>query len=365
MAFHNVPPNGFPDIPDIEDLEAVEKDVKTLKTTTSEQGAAITALGTNKAPKTDIAAAFSAESNYEVGDLVYYEGALYECTTAHEAAAWSAEDFTAASVGSTISVVNSNLTSNIVEYKTDVEAPVRVNLFNKDSLDKANKYYDGTEWHNVSSDGWITVFIPVIGGVTYTASGFPAQGGVKTVFTTGDKTTVLSDFSASENNSTRTAPNNAKYIGFGIYSPNADYTSAQFEIGSTSTAYTPYIPSVETRLETIESAVQTKTSIASASIDGSNAVEINVANLTSYDFVVCGVSYYDTGIANYGFVMIPVTEFLLFSDSGTKIFFSKTGGGVSFVDVKSDNNRTKLTFTPESGVTPTGRYYFVHGIKTR
>lgn len=111
MAFHNVPPNGFPDIPDIEDLEAVEKDVKTLKTTTSEQGAAITALGTNKAPKTDISAAFSAESNYEVGDLVYYEGALYECTTAHEAAAWSAEDFTAASVGSTISGVNSNLTS--------------------------------------------------------------------------------------------------------------------------------------------------------------------------------------------------------------------------------------------------------------
>ena len=32
MAFHNVPPNGFPDIPDIEDLEAVEKDISGLKT---------------------------------------------------------------------------------------------------------------------------------------------------------------------------------------------------------------------------------------------------------------------------------------------------------------------------------------------
>lgn len=31
MAFHNIPPNGFPDIPDKEELEAVVKDVATLK----------------------------------------------------------------------------------------------------------------------------------------------------------------------------------------------------------------------------------------------------------------------------------------------------------------------------------------------
>lgn len=31
MAFHNIPPNGFPDIPDNEELEAVVKDVATLK----------------------------------------------------------------------------------------------------------------------------------------------------------------------------------------------------------------------------------------------------------------------------------------------------------------------------------------------
>ena len=31
MAFHNVPPNGFPDIPDIEDLEAVQGEVDQLK----------------------------------------------------------------------------------------------------------------------------------------------------------------------------------------------------------------------------------------------------------------------------------------------------------------------------------------------
>lgn len=118
MAFHNVPPNGFPDLPDVEELEAVEKDVATLKTTTAEQGEAITALGTSitglgtsKAAKADIAPTFSAESNYAVGDLVYYEGVLYECTTEHEAAAWDAEDFTATSIDKELNAINSNLTS--------------------------------------------------------------------------------------------------------------------------------------------------------------------------------------------------------------------------------------------------------------
>lgn len=89
MAFNNIPPNGFPQIPDIEDLEAVVKDVATLKAA--------------KAAKTDIAPEFSATNNYAVGDMVYHEGTLYVCSTAHAAAAWDAQDFTAASVASEVS----------------------------------------------------------------------------------------------------------------------------------------------------------------------------------------------------------------------------------------------------------------------
>ena len=111
MAFHNVPPNGFPDIPDIEDLEAVQGDIASIKSTQTEQGTAITGLTANKAPKTDIAAAFSAESNYAVGDLVYYDGTLYECTIEHAAGEWAAADFTAASVGSALNEVSSNLST--------------------------------------------------------------------------------------------------------------------------------------------------------------------------------------------------------------------------------------------------------------
>ena len=113
MSFHNVPPNGFPDLPDVEELEAVEKDVVTLKSTATSQGEAITALQTavgTKAAKADVAPTFSAEGNYAVGDLVYYEGTLYKCTTAHEAAAWDAEDFTATSIDDEVNELNSKIT---------------------------------------------------------------------------------------------------------------------------------------------------------------------------------------------------------------------------------------------------------------
>ena len=116
MAFHNVPPNGFPDLPDVEELEAVEKDVATLKSTATSQGEAITELLAavpTKTPKSDIAPTFSEEDTYAVGDLVYYEGVLYECTTAHEVAEWDAGDFTATNIDKELSAINSNLTNVI------------------------------------------------------------------------------------------------------------------------------------------------------------------------------------------------------------------------------------------------------------
>lgn len=112
--FNNIPPNGFPQIPDIEDLEAVVEDVKTLKTTAAVHAVAITGLENNKDDTTNIAPTFSADSNYSVGDLVYYEGTLYECTTAHEATAWDAEDFTAATIAGEINGLNSNITPQLV-----------------------------------------------------------------------------------------------------------------------------------------------------------------------------------------------------------------------------------------------------------
>ena len=113
MAFHNVPPNGFPDLPDVEELEAVVKDVTTLKTTTAEQGAAITNLGSTKANQITIAPFFNPETAYEAGDLVYYNGLSYRCTNDHEGA-WDAADFAATTIAGEIASVKSGLNSTAV-----------------------------------------------------------------------------------------------------------------------------------------------------------------------------------------------------------------------------------------------------------
>lgn len=152
MAFNNIPPNGFPQIPDVEDLEAVEKDVKTLKTTATEQGAVITALGTAKAAKADIAPTFSEESSYAVGDLVYYEGVLYECTTEHEAAAWDADDFTATSIDGELSSLKSGLTN--VASKVPimgnfaVACEAGVNIFHRNSMTLVDGYIPTSAFGN-------------------------------------------------------------------------------------------------------------------------------------------------------------------------------------------------------------------------
>ena len=83
---------------------------------------AITGLGTSKAAKADIAPTFSAEGTYAVGDLVYYEGVLYKCTTAHEEAAWDAEDFTVTSVVEEVCAINSNLNSLITSGSATLDS---------------------------------------------------------------------------------------------------------------------------------------------------------------------------------------------------------------------------------------------------
>lgn len=96
MAFHNIPPNGFPDIPDMEELEAVVKDVNNLSD--------------NKANQITIAPFFNPEASYEVGDLVYYNGLSYRCTNDHEGE-WDVDDFAATTVSGELATLKSGLTS--------------------------------------------------------------------------------------------------------------------------------------------------------------------------------------------------------------------------------------------------------------
>lgn len=113
MAFHNVPPNGFPDLPDVEELEAVVKDVTNLKTSVSGLSEDVSDLNDNKANQITIAPFFSEETAYEVGDLVYYNGLSYRCTNAHEGE-WDADDFAATTIANELGSLMSGLTGLIV-----------------------------------------------------------------------------------------------------------------------------------------------------------------------------------------------------------------------------------------------------------
>lgn len=110
MAFHNIPPNGFPDIPDMEELEAVVKDVTTLKTSVAGLASDVSNLSNSKANQITIAPFFNAETAYEVGDLVYYNGLSYRCTNDHEGE-WDADDFAATTIAGELDALKSGLTS--------------------------------------------------------------------------------------------------------------------------------------------------------------------------------------------------------------------------------------------------------------
>lgn len=121
MAFRNIPPNGFPAIPDIEDLEAVVKDVSTLKTTTAGLAEDVGDLEDQKANQITIALPFNPETEYEVGDLVYYNGLSYRCTNAHTGE-WDADDFASTTIANELSTLKSGLTevNNIIIDRKNV-----------------------------------------------------------------------------------------------------------------------------------------------------------------------------------------------------------------------------------------------------
>lgn len=124
MAFNNIPPNGFPALPDVEYLEAVEKDVTSLKSSVLGLTQDVTDLNAQKANLITIAPFFNAESSYDVGDLVYYNGLSYRCTNAHEGE-WDADDFASTTIANELDTLKSgltNLTSNAYGNYVDLSS---------------------------------------------------------------------------------------------------------------------------------------------------------------------------------------------------------------------------------------------------
>lgn len=72
----------------------------------------VTNLNSTKANQITIAPTFSAETAYDPGDLVYYNGLTYRCVNAHEGA-WDADDFAATTIATELVSLMSGLKSGI------------------------------------------------------------------------------------------------------------------------------------------------------------------------------------------------------------------------------------------------------------
>lgn len=148
MSFHNIPPNGFPDLPDMEELEAVVKDVTNLKTSVAGLTTDVSNLSDNKANQITIAPFFNAEASYDPGDLVYYNGLSYRCVNAHEGE-WDADDFAATTISGELDTLKSGLIGAAKVPTTSPESAI--------TSIAAESHYTYT----ATSDGFLGVHAPL------------------------------------------------------------------------------------------------------------------------------------------------------------------------------------------------------------
>ena len=177
MAYSNVPVNGWPQIKDLERLDALAKQIEDMPVYTSDDRAFldtwerdlpileqdVSDLETTKANQITIAPTFSAETAYDVGDLVYYNGLSYRCTNAHEGE-WDADDFAATTINNELATLNSNLSNKATFATYTISGSETVNIYHSDGIllfsDRGGLYGEGVAnrgTQGFSTEGSITV----------------------------------------------------------------------------------------------------------------------------------------------------------------------------------------------------------------
>lgn len=105
--------------------------------------------------------AFSASASYSAGDIVRYNGTLYQFTANHAASAWNGNDVKATSINAITSGKLTELESEIYTIFPST------NLFNKS--DYVQGYYGEDGVNFIATQSFYTTgFMPVESGVTYT-----------------------------------------------------------------------------------------------------------------------------------------------------------------------------------------------------
>ena len=322
MSLNTYPNNPFP--PSTEQMHRGDNEELQAQIDAMKNSATIDSFGdveTALATKTDndvIAPEFDVEAGvYSVGDLVMHEGKLYEFTTAHETAGvWNPEEVTEKTVADEVDTLKSGLTNYQTQNDLNLEVPNRKNLFDPNSnlqLGFANSMETGGTFTSGSYYAYVVTkrSVPTftISGVDYTkiedasirvfvSSSYPAVGVAQW------RLSNINDLSSK----TFTLSENNKYLAFLIKwedtATQADKESIMVEEGSTATAYAPYIPSVESRIEAVESG------LVNMLTDISTNTHLNKdSNLDTLPLGLYGINTYEgsgtgTGIPTYNTVGI-------------------------------------------------------------
>lgn len=276
MSIVTIPPSPFP--PSSGKTGDIAERVTDLETNVS-------TLNTTKASKTDIAGTFNTTTSYTVGDLVYYNGVLYECTTDHVAGAWVAGDFTATDIDTQVNSLMSgltNLTDDVKLNTQDLTTPSRTKNIMPVTIDVIKSGNTTGTWTDNAY---------AINGITYTVN-TDADGQITDITVSGSASAnadlkLLSSFTITKQCILTGCPANGGssrwYLGIQSYgSDNGEgltvnantYGQLYIRVASgvtittakqfypmlryatiTDPTYAPYIPSVESRIEAVESGV--------------------------------------------------------------------------------------------------------------
>lgn len=243
-------------------------------------------LSETSAIDTDIAPVFKSTNTYAPGDMVYYRNKLYVFNVEHTGA-WAAGDVTATDVTTEISSLNSGLTNYEATTNAALSVPgnagrnvisttlADLKLYNTTGTWVDNTYtrHGVTFTVNTNASGYITsivatgtasdnVYLMVAKKVTYKEvmkmTGCPANGGFDTYQFCAEDIGVATyrDYGSGINLPVNTELDEIYFVirsGYEIASGGLTFYPMIRPSYITDTTFYPYIPSVESRIEAVES----------------------------------------------------------------------------------------------------------------
>ncbi len=230
-----------------------------------------------------------------------------------------------------VNELKSGLTNYENQNNLNLEVPNRKNLINSNAY--SNGYFTSEGVLTENQYYYATDYIKVEPNTDYVVSGFTG-GGAYFVYYNASKT-VLS--TVGDTTTTFKTPANTAFVRLSI--KRDGMTNPQMELGTTATAYTPFIPSVESRLETVESGYLSKQFVV---INGTSIYDFVRNTKTPTGYIVADVQLAtDNPVPNstsFAIIYKPIAN-------GNYSIVKIEKGGQLFISGVLLPNDTAFTFT--------------------